>query len=180
MKSAAHKASKRCIENMLAPGAMRIGLQSRHGSIGNLLPSSVLKANGRSVCGRIVVLSRRTSVRFVKFRLQPSGTLRDEENAAIHGQIKRSSRSRSPLLLSQPPEPKGRADFRCFSSRCTASVRNHGLHMVRPGNSPSVCPRFAPTNACQGRQGVPVKIHTVPLGPVRQRSSVSSARAQFA
>ncbi len=31
-----------------------------------------------------------------------------------------------------------------------------------------------------GRQGVPVKMQTVPAPPVRQRSSVFCARAQFA
>ena len=34
--------------------------------------------------------------------------------------------------------------------------------------------------AIYGKQGVPVKMQTVPAGPVRHRSSVFSARAQLA
>lgn len=39
---------------------------------------------------------------------------------------------------------------------------------------------FEMPHADQGEQGVPVKMHKLLAGPVRQRSSVFCARAQFA
>lgn len=72
-------------------------------------------------------------------------------------------------------------------SACTSSQwfsnRPSPEHSSRSGclkEDLSASLRYASSGGSYGRQGVPVKMHTVPAGPVRHRSSVFAARAQLA